>query len=204
MLFSDTYHSILAATEGTFRDRGSKFLAFAYPVKNQTEIKLILDALKQEHHAAAHYCYAWRLGPDKQAYRINDDGEPSGSAGKPIYAQIQNRDLTNILVVVVRYFGGTLLGVPGLIHAYKSATVEALSKAEITELYVMEEYSIEFGPEDTSGVMHLLKVYEANIVNQDYQERNKLVFRIRKSKVSGFEEKLKPFYKTNLTFLQTQ
>ena len=129
MLFEDTYKTIENKSEGVFKDRGSKFIALAYPIGSENEAKKILADVRKEYHDACHHCYAYRIGADKQQFRSSDDGEPSGTAGKPIFNQIQSKDLTNIFIVVVRYFGGTLLGVPGLINAYKSATLDALNNA---------------------------------------------------------------------------
>ncbi len=126
MLFSDEYKTIEGLAQGQFRDKGSRFLAFAIPVNNEKEVKTQLESLRKQYYDATHHCYAWMLGFDKSAYRVNDDGEPSGTAGRPIYGQILSHDLTNILIVVIRYYGGTKLGVPGLINAYKMAAIEAL------------------------------------------------------------------------------
>jgi len=125
MLFDDSYRTIEKPAEGVFRDRGSKFIAFAYPINSESELKNILSQLKSEHPKANHHCWAIRLGLDRSVFRINDDGEPSGTAGRPILNTLLSHNLTNVAVIVVRYFGGTLLGVPGLINAYKTATEEA-------------------------------------------------------------------------------
>jgi uncharacterized YigZ family protein len=178
-------------------------LSFVFPVTTPQEIREKLEYLKKEHPSAVHHCYAWRLGTDKNAFRINDDGEPPGTAGKPIYSQILSNDLTNSLIVVVRYFGGSLLGVPGLIHAYKSAAANALENNEIVEQHILEEYSIAFGEDDISRVMHLLKSSAANIVSQHYDNNHSIVFRIKKQDALPLEEKLKALYKTKLTYLQT-
>ncbi|RZL34499.1 MAG: YigZ family protein, partial [Pedobacter sp.] len=124
MLFDDSYKTINGAAEGIFRDKGSKFIAYAYPIRSEEEIKPLINNLRSEHAKARHFCYAYRLTPDRSVYRINDDGEPSGTAGRPILNCLLSEDLTNIIIVVVRYFGGTLLGVPGLINAYKNASLE--------------------------------------------------------------------------------
>ena len=121
-MMADLYKSIQNPSEGLYKEKGSKFLAFAYPVSTVEEIKERMAYLQKQFHDARHHCYAWRLGADMERYRVNDDGEPSGSAGNPIFGQIQSRELSDILVVVIRYFGGTLLGVGGLINAYRSAT----------------------------------------------------------------------------------
>lgn len=203
MLFSDSFFTVSRPSEGIYKDRGSKFLAFVFPVKTTQEIKEKLEYLKKEHPSAVHHCYAWRLGADKNAFRTNDDGEPSGTAGKPIYSQVLSNDLTNILIVVVRYFGGSLLGVPGLIQAYKSAAADALAKNEIVEQHILEEYSIAFGEEDISRVMSLLKSHEAQIVSQSYDTQHLLVYRVKKQLALALEEKLKVLYKTKLSYLQT-
>jgi uncharacterized YigZ family protein len=157
MLFSDTYKTITAESKGLFKDRGSRFIAIAIPVSSQEEIKSHLEALRKEYHDARHHCYAWVLSPAREAWRINDDGEPSGTAGRPILGQVNSRELTNILVVVIRYFGGTLLGVSGLINAYHSAAEDALSNAQIIEKYVMENWLVRFPYTAMNDVMKILK-----------------------------------------------
>jgi uncharacterized YigZ family protein len=157
MLFSDTYKTISAESKGLFRDRGSRFIAIARPVSSQEEVKIILEELRREYHDARHHCYAWMLTPDRQAWRVNDDGEPSGTAGRPIMGQINSRELTNILVVVIRYFGGTLLGVSGLINAYRSAAEDALSNALIVEKQVTESWHVTFPYTSMNDVMKVIK-----------------------------------------------
>jgi len=157
MLFSDTYKTIAAESKGLFRDRGSRFIAIARPVSSQEEVKIILEELRREYHDARHHCYAWMLTPDRQTWRVNDDGEPSGTAGRPIMGQINSRELTNVLVVVIRYFGGTLLGVSGLINAYRSAAEDALSNARIVERYVMESWLVTFPYAAMNDVMKVMK-----------------------------------------------
>lgn len=164
-----TYKTITTATSSDFRDRGSKFFGFAYPVTTVDDAKEHIKALKKEHPKAVHYCVGYRIGADGADYRASDDGEPSGSAGKPILGQIDSAELTNVLVVVVRYFGGTLLGVPGLINAYKTATEEALSKAEVIEKQVEKKVTITFDYPVMNDVMQLLKQSEATIFRQDLQ-----------------------------------
>lgn len=166
---ADKYSTIAAPSAGDFRDRGSKFLAYAYPVTNAGEIKEKLQALRKEHPKAVHHCYAWRLGTDGNQYRAVDDGEPAGSAGKPILGQLDSAGITNVLVVVVRYFGGTLLGVPGLINAYKTATAQALDTAPKTEKWIEDIYEISFDYPAMGEVLYLLKQSEATIYKQDLQ-----------------------------------
>lgn len=163
------YTTIASPSTGDFRDRGSKFLAYAYPVATAGEIKEKLQALKKEHPKAVHHCYAWRLGTDGNKFRANDDGEPSGSAGKPILGQIDSAGLTNVLVVVVRYFGGTLLGVPGLINAYKTVTAQALEAAPRTEKWVEDMYYINFDYPAMGEVLYMLKHADATLYHQDLQ-----------------------------------
>jgi uncharacterized YigZ family protein len=202
MLFSDSYNTITAPAEGVFKDKGSKFLAFAWPVQNEQEIKEHLAELKKKHTGANHFCYAWRLGADKAAFRANDDGEPNNTAGKPILAQIQSNDLTNILVVVVRYFGGTLLGVSGLIQAYKQAAIEALQQAHVVEQFILFEYKVEFDFDVLSAVMRLLKEYDAKILSTTYEINNVITFRVKKLHSEMLENKFKDLYTTKLEFLK--
>ncbi len=157
MMFSDTYRTIENEARGLFKDRGSRFIAIAIPVTTQEEIKSRLEELRKEYHDARHHCYAWVLSPDRQAWRVNDDGEPSGTAGKPIIGQINSRELTNILVVVIRYFGGTLLGVSGLINAYRSAASDALDNATVTERHLIERWLVTFPYASMNDVMKVLK-----------------------------------------------
>jgi uncharacterized YigZ family protein len=157
MLFSDTYKTIEGESQGLFKDRGSRFIAIAIPVSSQEEIKSRLAELRKEYHDARHHCFAWMLSPDRQAWRISDDGEPSGTAGKPILGQINSRELTNVLVVVIRYFGGTLLGVSGLINAYRTAAADALNNAKMVEKHVCQRWTITFPYIAMNDVMKVLR-----------------------------------------------
>lgn len=163
------YKTIATPVTAEFRDRGSKFLAFAYPVKNLEEIKAHHKALKAEHPKAVHHCLAYRLGYDGTQFRASDDGEPSGSAGRPMLGAIDRTGLTNVMVVVVRYFGGTLLGVPGLIHAYGGVTDEALQQATIVEHWIEKEVTVECDYANLGEVLHVLRRHEASIIHQDLQ-----------------------------------
>jgi uncharacterized YigZ family protein len=162
-----TYHTIAGISNAEFKDRGSKFLAFAYPVENTEAVKETIRSLKEVHPKAVHHCYGFRIGTDNLVFRAADDGEPSGSAGKPILGQIDSAGLTNVLVVVVRYFGGTLLGVPGLINAYKTAAHDALAAALIIEKQVEKEVRIEFPYVLMNDVMRVIKQSNMRIVKQD-------------------------------------
>jgi len=166
MLFEASYKTVENMASGQFKDRGSRFIGVAYPVNNELKVKEIIHLLKAEHSKANHHCYAFRLGPGKSVFRFSDDREPSGSAGKPIFGVIQSNDLTDVLIVVVRYFGGTLLGVPGLINAYRSAASDAISNSRIVTRTVMERYMLKFAYEKMSLVMELLKLSKATIISQ--------------------------------------
>lgn len=190
MLFNDTYQTIREATEGIFRDKGSKFIAYAYPIKTENEIKEIIAALRNEHAKARHFCWAMRLTPDRNVHRFNDDGEPSGTAGRPILNALLSADVTNILVVVVRYFGGTLLGVPGLINAYKSATQEALSAANIVQKTVNDVYEVNFDYLAMNDVMKIIKEEQLNVLSQDFDTQCQITFEVRKSNLNQILNKL--------------
>jgi uncharacterized YigZ family protein len=165
-----SFRTIQAYSEGLYKESGSKFLAFAYPVSSENEIKLKIEGLKKKYFDATHHCFGWVLGADKARFRAVDDGEPNHSAGDPILGQIRSKELTNVLVVVVRYFGGTKLGVGGLIQAYKLAAEEALNKATIIEEDVTEKFLIRFPYDETSEVMRLIKEFDIKILKQEYQE----------------------------------
>jgi len=184
MLFEDTYRTIEKPSEGIFRDRGSKFLAFAYPINAESELKNIITQLKAEHTKANHHCFALRLGIDRSVFRVNDDGEPSGTAGRPILNTLLSRDLTNIAVVVVRYFGGTLLGVPGLINAYKTAAEEALNAAVVIQKTVNDIYTIQFDYLQMNDVMRIIKEDNIEIVSQQFDNDCRVQVSIRKTQAN--------------------
>lgn len=165
---SDTFRTIAAPAEGLYKDKGSKFLAFAFHVESEAEVKEHVERIKKEYFDARHHCYAYALGPKGETFRANDDGEPSGTAGRPIHGQIMSAGLTNVLVVVVRYFGGILLGTSGLIVAYKEATRDALSQAKVKECTVDKRYRIEFDYLSMNSVMKILKEYSMVPQNQQY------------------------------------
>ncbi|WP_295650389.1 YigZ family protein [uncultured Mucilaginibacter sp.] len=183
MLFEDTYRTIAKPAEGTFKDRGSKFIAFAYPITSEGDIKAIVNKLKAEHTKANHHCWAMRLSPDRSVFRVNDDGEPSGTAGRPILNALLSHNLTNIIIVVVRYFGGTLLGVPGLINAYKNAAEEAIKVSNIIEKVVTDVYSIRFDYALMNEVMRVVKQEGLEVLRQLSDERCELHVGVRKSHV---------------------
>lgn len=183
---TDQYVTIAGLAEGFFRDRGSKFLAYAWPVFSESDIRDKLEWLRKEHPKARHHCYAWRLGLGGQDYRANDDGEPSGTAGRPILGQIDSFGLTNVLVVVVRYFGGTLLGAPGLINAYKVSTQDALENAEKVERIVENVYDLHFSYAIMNDVMAALKKTPAVTLEQHFDETPHLRVCVRQAEAEGF------------------
>ena len=168
----DTYFTIAATSLGEFKEKGSKFLAYAYFVSNESDIKEKLDLLKKEHFKATHHCYAYRLGTDGKNYRANDDGEPSGTAGRPILGQIDSFGLTNLLIVVVRYYGGTKLGTSGLINAYRESAKEALSNAEKIEKIIESQLDFSVSYLKMNEVMQFLKQYEIELVTNDYSDES--------------------------------
>ncbi len=164
----DTYKTISSASKGIFRDRGSKFIAIAVPVSSLDEIKALLEGYRKDYHDARHHCYAWMLGHERNSFRSSDDGEPSGTAGKPILGQINSNELTNILIVVIRYFGGTLLGTSGLINAYRSAAAEALGNAAFEERTVNSWYRLKFPYSAMNDVMKIIKEDDLMQSEQDF------------------------------------
>lgn len=203
MLFEDTYKTIVAPVEGLFKDKGSKFIAYAYPLSTENEVKGHLLKLRAEHTKANHFCYAYRLTPDRNVFRVNDDGEPSGTAGRPILNSLLSANLTNVLVVVVRHFGGTLLGVPGLINAYKSATVEAINVAEIVEKYVNDVYEIKFEYLLMNDVMRLIKEEQLNIVEQAFDNDCSIKIEVRKSRLNTVLARFEKQTELQLKYLYT-
>jgi uncharacterized YigZ family protein len=200
MLIDDSYRTIVTPVEGLFRDRGSKFLAFGYPIQNEEDVKQYLTALREIHPKANHHCYAYRLGLDRTHFRANDDGEPSGSAGKPILNTLYAHDITNLLVVVVRYFGGTLLGVPGLINAYKVATEEALSQAQIVTKHVRDVYTLTYPYEQMNEVMKVIKAFDLTPQKQQFDNECSLQIEIRKTLLNQVLGKLEKIEALRLDF----
>lgn len=181
---TDSYLTINGPSEGEFKDRGSKFIAYAFPAYSEAEWQECLDVVKKMHSKARHHCYAYRLGLDGQQFRANDDGEPSGTAGRPILGQIDSAQLTNVIVIVVRYFGGTKLGTSGLINAYKLSTVAALAQAEVIEKLVSDVFQLDFDYAIMSDVMNAVKKMDLDIRKQEFQDKGMLQIAIRQSEVA--------------------
>lgn len=177
----DTYNTIPHPSEGYFKDKGSKFYAYLYPVSDEEEIREILQKIKKEHYSARHHCYAWRLGQEEPRFRANDDGEPSSTAGKPILGQLVIHDLTNVLCVVVRYFGGTLLGVSGLINAYRQSAAEAISAATIETRLIESTFELRFSYNELNTVMQIIKNENLNQTKTEMMESCMIRFTVRKS-----------------------
>ena len=198
MIFDDTYKEVKIHTTGIYKEKGSKFIAYSYPVYSEEEIKEKLEIVKKLEHSARHYCYAYILNPDKSTQRSNDDGEPSSTAGKPILGQILSNDLTNILIVVVRYFGGVKLGVPGLIRSYKTAAVQAIQEATIVTKTIKEQYKVSFKYPQMNNVMRLVKEYDLEVINTDFQIDCKLIFAVPKSKANDVVDTFKKNHELNI------
>lgn len=201
MLFDDTYKTISQASEGLFKDRGSKFIGYAFPVRNETEARKIISNIRAEHGKARHFCWALRLTADRSVFRLNDDGEPSGTAGRPILNTLLSADLTNILIVVVRYFGGTLLGVPGLINAYKTAALEAIAAAVIVEQTVNDVYQLNFGYLTMNDVMKIMKDENLKTSNELFDNECSLEVSVRKSQLNQVLGKLDKIQGMKATYL---
>ena len=202
--FVDEYLTISKPSEGLFKDRGSKFLAFAYPVSSEEEIKEIQEKLRSDYHDARHHCFAYMLGPEKLVYRINDDGEPSSTAGKPILGQIRSFDLTNILIVVIRYFGGTKLGVGGLINAYKTASEEALKNAKIIKKTLHDIYVLKFEYPEMNEVMRIMKEEQIEQIDQNFELTCSITLSLRKADVDKVLSKFDRIENLKIEFLETR
>lgn len=201
MLFDDTYTIPAHTGEALLKDRGSKFFAYAYTVFGDEDIKNRLEELKAKYPDATHHCYAWVLNPDKSAQRANDDGEPVNTAGKPILRQIASKGLTNVLVVVVRYFGGTLLGAGGLITAYGNAAKMALEEAGVEEKLIEGQFSALYNYDVEGDVFRFLRTLGAQILSVDKQEQGKVLFTVRKSKVEEVHNLWHDFRNFELSFI---
>lgn len=196
---ASSYRIVKSITEGLYREKGSKFLAFVIPCENAEDAKKHLDGFWKKHPGAVHVCYAWRFGKSKFEDRISDDGEPSGSAGKPIFGQIISFDLTNILIAVVRYYGGTNLGVGGLMQAYKAASKDALDKAIIEEKELCDYYKITFNFDQTGDVMNLLQKRNAQIISQEFSETGSTLYFAVSQKLSALLPKdFEPLHQLHL------
>ena len=190
-MISDTYLTIASPAEGLYKDKGSRFLAFAYPIFSETDVKPLVDALKEKYYDARHHCYAWRLGPKGETFRANDDGEPSSTAGRPILGQLLSNEVTDALIVVVRYFGGTKLGVSGLIETYKAAAAAAIGTNRIVERTVDDTVSVIFPYMTMNDIMRTVKELAPAIVEQDFDTVCSMKLRIRRSRAPELFDRLR-------------
>jgi uncharacterized YigZ family protein len=188
---TDTYLSISSESAGTFRDKASKFLSFAYPVSGEDDVHEKMQQLRKKYHDANHHCFAYRLGPDGLLYRVSDDGEPSGSAGKPILGQLMSFNVSDVLIVVVRYFGGTKLGVPGLINAYRSTARQSLENATLITKYVESRIMVSFPFEKMNTIMKIVKSPGVTILTKDLNQECRFELMVRKSMVGAIQDRLR-------------
>jgi len=200
-MFEDTYKTIAKPSEGSYSEKRSKFLAYAFPVQNEQEVKARLAEIQKKHWDARHHCYAYILGPHKDAYRQNDNGEPSGTAGRPIYGQLLSKDLTNTLVIVVRYFGGIKLGVSGLQNAYKVAAKEALDAAVIEERTIQEQYQVVFEYVKMNDIMQILKDPEIQVLDRQSDMRCTYTISVRQRDADRITDALRKVAMTEVTAL---
>ncbi len=177
----DSFLTINAPSEGEYKEKGSKFLAYAYPMSNESDLENFISTLKDTHPKARHHCYAYKIGMDNNRFRTNDDGEPSGTAGKPILGQIQSFRLTNVCIIVIRYFGGTKLGASGLIHAYKEAARYSLENAELVEKFLFVTYHLEFGYEDMGHILNVIKDLDIEISEKVFDANCEVKIQLRLS-----------------------
>ncbi|MFO7723001.1 MAG: YigZ family protein [Bacteroidales bacterium] len=198
-MIDDVYRTIASRSQSVFRDKGSRFIGHVIPVSSPDEIRSELENLRREYHDARHHCYAWRLGAGGESWRINDDGEPSGSAGKPIYGQLLSHEISDVLAVVVRYFGGTKLGIPGLINAYKTTTREAIEAASITEKVLYAEFEVGFGYSAMNQVMRIVREQGIEIIRNDFNINCLMHARIRKADLASVAELFRNIGKVQFT-----
>jgi uncharacterized YigZ family protein len=201
---SDSYKTIKAASGGVYKEKGSRFISFAIPIVSQDDIKPIIDRIRKENHDARHHCYAYMIGQERKIWRVNDDGEPSGTAGRPILGQINSLELTNILIVISRYFGGTLLGVSGLINAYRTAAADAISNAIIIECNLREYYELVFPYISMNDVMKILKEEGIGHTDQAFDLECKIKVDFRASARDSMLRRLSKIEGLKYTFLETR
>jgi uncharacterized YigZ family protein len=203
VLFDDSYLEVVGTSKGLFNDKGSKFIAYAFSVRTEKDIKERLAEVKKLEYAARHHCYAYILNPDKSAQRDSDDGEPSNTAGKPILGQLLSRDLTNTLIVVVRYFGGVKLGVSGLINAYREAASEALNQITIKKRFVKDVFAVHFKYPEMNTVMRIVKEHDLKIISQDFELECALTFSVKKSQSEKIQSIFAQNHLLSLEYLKT-
>lgn len=200
MTQKDTYRTLTEAISGViFKEKSSKFLGYAFPVTDEQQIKQHIENVKKEHFSARHWCYAWQLGKENKNHRANDDGEPNGTAGLPIYGQIQSFDITNVLIIVVRYFGGIKLGVGGLVSAYKTTAQMVLEQANIEEYTINREFEIRFDYKNMNKVMRIIKEKNLNIVNQKLEMDCRIFIEVRKAEAQRIFDIFQQIYEISIS-----
>ena len=201
-MFEDIYKEVQNPSSGTYKEKGSKFISYSYPVYTEKDIKDKIEEVKKIEHSARHYCYAFVLHPDKSFQRAGDDGEPSSTAGKPILSQILSNDLTNILIIVVRYFGGVKLGISGLIRSYKTAAANAIINSKIITKTLKEQFEVCFEYTQMNNVMRLVKEFDLEVVKTDFQIDCKLIFAVPKSKSLDVEDTFKKNHEITIEYIK--
>ena len=201
-MIEDKYKEVKNHSTGFYKEKGSKFIAYSYPVYSEDQVKEKLEEIRKLEYSARHYCYAYILNPDKSSQRANDDGEPSSTAGKPILGQILSNDLTNILIIVVRYFGGVKLGVPGLIRSYKTAAADTIANSTLITKTIKEQYEVSFKYPQMNDVMRLIKEFNLEVVNTDFQIDCKLIFAVPKSKENDILNTFKKKHELTIEYLK--
>ena len=196
-----SFYTLSRRAEFIYKDRGSKFIGLTFPIDKEEEVKACLEDARMLYPAARHYCYAWRIGADGSRARSSDDGEPSGSAGRPILGQLVSANVTNALIIVVRYFGGTLLGVGGLMQAYKASASGAIAESGTEQRFVMSRFEASFSTEDTSAVMRILKAFEAKVESTGYDSRSRLIFYVKEMHRPSLEAKFAELYRVEIKHL---
>ncbi len=202
-MIEDKYKEVKNHSTGIYKEKGSKFIAYSYPVYSEDQVKEKLEEVRKLEYSARHYCYAYILNPDKSSQRANDDGEPSSTAGKPILGQILSNDLTNILIIVVRYFGGVKLGVPGLIRSYRTAAADTIANSTLITKTIKEQYVVSFKYPQMNDVMRLIKEFDLEVVNTDFQIDCKLIFAVPKSKENDILNTFKKKHELTIEYLKT-
>ena len=203
MLFSDTYKEIKIPSKGLYKEKGSKFISYAFPVHSEEQVKQRIDDVKKIENSARHHCYAFVLHADKSAIRSNDDGEPSSTAGKPILGRIESNDLTNTLIIVARYFGGIKLGIPGLIRSYKAAAEDSLLNNKVIQKNIKEIYELEFMYENINNVMSIIKTENIDVITTDLKLDCKIIVSISRKDAERIINLFKNNYKINTKYLKT-
>lgn len=203
MNLSKSYKTLLKPSEGIYKEKGSKFLAYAYPIETEDDVKEILGILKKKYYDARHHCYAYKIGHNEDQYRANDDGEPSGTAGKPILGQIRSAELTNVLIVVIRYFGGTLLGTSGLIRSYRTAAANAIKNKNISTIIIKKWFKIHFRYPQMNEVMKILKEGNIKPYDQEFGEQCEMVIAVPLSGIPIISNKMKILNNISIVEIET-